>query len=119
MPLSFTTIRSAAARVVDVAEVSPSIIFNSAAVAETVVPAILRASVWLPSMIAVLKPQWITEQGMFWGILIPATIGEILYVSGKLGYTDTAFIGTLIAIFGSPVLTLILSNGGQRKKATA
>ena len=81
--------------------------------------AILRASVWLPSMIAVLKPQWITEQGMFWGILIPATIGEILYVSGKLGYTDTAFIGTLIAIFGSPVLTLILSNGGQRKKATA
>ena len=81
--------------------------------------AILRASVWLPSMIAVLKPQWITEQGMFWGILIPATIGEILYVSGKLGYTDTAFIGILIAIIWSPVLTLILSNSGQRKKATA
>jgi hypothetical protein len=77
--------------------------------------AILRASVWLPSMIAVLKPQWITEQGMFWGILIPATIGEILYVSGRLGYTDTAFTGTLIAIFGSPVLTLLISQYGKSK----
>tara|TARA_Y100000817_G_C16494660_1_gene383982 strand:- start:64 stop:582 length:519 start_codon:yes stop_codon:yes gene_type:complete len=81
--------------------------------------AVLRAGVWLPSMMAVMRPNWVTEQGMFWGILIPVTIGEILFVAGKLGYTDTAFMGTLIAIFGSPVLTLILSNGGLRKKATA
>jgi hypothetical protein len=75
--------------------------------------AVLRASVWLPSMIAVLRPQWITEQGMFWGILIPATIGEVLFVAGKLGYSDTAFMGTLIAIFGSPVLTLVISKYGN------
>ena len=77
--------------------------------------AVLRASVWLPSMIAVLRPQWITEQGMFWGILIPASIGEVLFVAGKLGYTDTAFTGTLIAIFGSPVLTLLISKYGKGK----
>lgn len=72
--------------------------------------AVLRASVWLPSMICLLKPDWITERGMFWGILICATIGEILFVSGKLGYTDTAFIGTLIAVFGSPLLALYISS---------
>ena len=46
---------------------------------------------------------------MFWGILIPATIGEILFVSGKLGYSDTAFLGVLIAIFGSPLLSVGIS----------
>ena len=82
--------------------------------------AVLRASVWLPSMISLLKPNWITERGMFWGILICASIGEILFVAGKLGYSDTDFTGTLIAIFGSPVLALIISaTDGQRKTATA
>jgi len=71
--------------------------------------AVLRASVWLPSMISLLKPNWITERGMFWGILIPASIGEVLFVMGKLGYSDTAFAGTLIAVFGSPLLTLVIS----------
>lgn len=71
--------------------------------------AVLRASVWLPSMISLLRPNWITEKGMFWGILICATIGEILFVSGKLGYSDTAFTGTLIAVFGSPILALLIS----------
>ena len=75
--------------------------------------AVLRAAVWLPSMISVLKPHWVNEFGMFWGILIPATVGEVLFVAGKLGYTDTAFMGTLIAIFGSPILTLVLSNAKQ------
>ena len=82
--------------------------------------AVLRASVWLPSMISLLKPHWVTERGMFWGILIPASIGEVLFVAGKLGYSDTAFTGTLIAIFGSPVLTLVLSQlDGSRKTVKA
>ena len=71
--------------------------------------AVLRASVWLPSMISLLKPDWITERGMFWGILIAATVGEVLFVLGKLGYTDTAFLGTMIAVFGSPTLALGIS----------
>jgi Na+(H+)/acetate symporter ActP len=82
--------------------------------------AVLRASVWLPSMISLLKPHWVTERGMFWGVLIPASIGEVLFVAGKLGYSDTAFTGTLIAIFGSPVLTLVLSQlDGNRKTIQA
>lgn len=71
--------------------------------------AVLRASVWLPSMISFLKPEWINEKGMFWGILIGATVGEILFVSGKLGYTDTAFLGVLVAVFGSPALAIGVS----------
>ena len=71
--------------------------------------AVLRAAVWLPSMISILKPDWITEKGMFWGIALAATVGEVLFVAGKLGYSNTAFIGTLIAIFGSPILTLGIS----------
>ncbi len=67
-------------------------------------------------MIALLKPHWITEQGMFWGIAICASVGEILFVLGKLGYTDTAFQGTLIAIFGSPILALLISQYGTHKK---
>ena len=71
--------------------------------------AVLRASVWLPSMMSIVRPAWVTERGMFWGIAIPATIGEILFVAGKLGYSDTAFTGVLIAIFGSPLLVFIIS----------
>jgi Na+/proline symporter len=71
--------------------------------------AVLRASVWLPSLITFVKPGLITEKGMFWGILVCATAGEILFVSGKLGYTDTAFLGTLIAVFGTPVLAIGIS----------
>jgi hypothetical protein len=66
-------------------------------------------------MIALIKPTWITEQGMFWGSAICATVGEIMFVMGKLGYSDTAFQGTLVAIFGSPVLTLLISNVGKQK----
>jgi hypothetical protein len=65
--------------------------------------------VWLPSLITFVKPGLITERGMFWGILICATIGEILFVSGKLGFSDTAFQGVLIAIFGSPLLAVGIS----------
>jgi len=71
--------------------------------------AVLRASVWIPSMISFLKPDLITEKGMFWGILVCATVGEILFVSGKLGYTDTTFLGVLLAIFGSPLLAIGIS----------
>ena len=71
--------------------------------------AVLRASVWLPSLITFVKPDLISEKGMFWGILIGAMVGEILFVSGKLGYTDTAFLGTLIAVFGTPVLAIGIS----------
>ena len=71
--------------------------------------AVLRASVWLPSMITFLKPSLITEKGMFWGILIGATVGEILFVAGKLGYADTAFLGTMIAVFGTSLLVLGIS----------
>jgi len=74
--------------------------------------ALLRALVWLPSMIVLLKPDWITEQGMFWGILLIAIVSIPMFTYGKLmGVGDLTFYGTLIAVFGSPVLALAISRG--------
>ena len=74
--------------------------------------AVLRAAVWLPSMMSLLKPDWVTEPGMFWGILVAAIPGEALFVWGKMfgGGSGITFLGTLIAILGAPILTLIFSN---------
>ena len=72
--------------------------------------AVLRAAVWLPSMIVLLQPDWINERGMFWGILIAIIIGVPMFVYGKLmGVGDLAYYGTLIAVFGSPTLALLIS----------
>lgn len=73
--------------------------------------AILRAAVWLPSMIALLRPNWVTEAGMFWGILVAAIPGEALYIYGRLfdGGSTVTFVGTLLAIFGAPAFTLLFS----------
>lgn len=81
--------------------------------------AILRAAVWLPSMIALLKPNWINEFGMFWGILLAVIPGETLYVYGRLfdGGNTVTFVGTLVAIFGAPILTILLSKKNQYAKA--
>lgn len=83
--------------------------------------AILRAAVWLPSMIALLRPNWVTEAGMFWGILLAAIPGEALYIYGRLfdGGSTITFIGTLVAIFGAPILTLALSKRGESAIAEA
>ena len=74
--------------------------------------AVLRAAVWLPSMMSLLKPDWVTEPGMFWGILVAAIPGEALFVWGKMfgGGSSITFLGTLVAILGAPILTLIFSN---------
>ena len=73
--------------------------------------AVLRAAVWLPSMISLLKPEWVTEPGMFWGIILAAVPGEALFVWGKMfgGGSYIIFAGTLVAILGAPVLTLLIS----------
>ena len=83
--------------------------------------AILRAAVWLPSMIALLRPNWITEAGMFWGILCAALPGEALYIYGRMfdGGSTVTFVGTLVAIFGAPVLTLLFSSMGKKEVAEA
>ena len=74
--------------------------------------AVLRAAVWLPSMISLLKPKWVTEPGMFWGIILAAVPGEALFVWGKMfgGGSYIVFAGTLVAILGAPILTLMISN---------
>lgn len=83
--------------------------------------AILRAAVWLPSMIALLRPNWVTEAGMFWGILVAAIPGEALYIYGRLfdGGSTVTFAGTLLAIFGAPVLTILFSKKGTAQVAQA
>jgi len=79
--------------------------------------AILRAAVWLPSMLALLKPKWVNEFGMFWGIILAVIPGEALYIYGSLfgGGGSMTFLGTLIAVFGAPVFTLLLSKASNNR----
>ena len=81
--------------------------------------AVLRAAVWLPSMISLLKPNWVTEHGMFWGIIVAAVPGEILFVWGKMfgGGAEITFAGVVTAIIGAPILTLIFSNRDNETNA--
>jgi Na+/proline symporter len=72
--------------------------------------ATLRASVWLPSMVAVLRPDWFTEKGLFNGMLMALVIGIPTFVYGSLiKDTDISLAGTLIAILGSFVFSWMFS----------
>ena len=72
--------------------------------------ATLRASVWLPSMVAIVRPRWFNEHGLFWGLIFAMAIGIPVYIYGTLTKdTGMALEGTLIAIFGSFVFSWILS----------
>jgi hypothetical protein len=64
-----------------------------------------------------VKPSLASEQGMFWGILIAIAIGLPLFVYGNLNkILALNLAGTLIAIFGSIVLVLAISQWKRLKK---
>ena len=72
--------------------------------------ALLRALVWLPSMMLLLNEKLINEAGMFWGIITAGGISIPMFTYGKLaGISDFTFYGTLIAVFGSAILSLSIS----------
>jgi urea-proton symporter len=74
----------------------------------------LRASVWIPSMVAIIKPKLFTSNGLFYGILVSISVGIPMFTYGKLiNNNDIALIGTVIAIFGSFIISYICS---QTKK---
>ncbi len=80
--------------------------------------ATLRAAVWLPSLIAIVKPKLLTEQGMFYGMGTAIVIGVPMFVYGKLAKSlPYTFSGTLIAIFGSVVLVLAISKWKQNQNS--
>jgi hypothetical protein len=76
----------------------------------------LRAAVWLPSMLAMLCPRFVTEPAMFWSILISVTVGMPLFIYGQLyGRTLWSFAGTLTSIVGSLLLVLTISYFGEAR----
>ena len=78
--------------------------------------ATLRAAVWLPSLVAIVKPKLLTEQGMFYGMVIAIIVGVPMFVYGKLAKSlPYTFTGTIVAIFGSIVLVLAISKWNQKK----
>ena len=80
--------------------------------------ATLRAAVWLPSLIAIVKPKLLSEQGMFYGISTAIVIGVPMFVYGKLAKSlPYTFSGTLIAIFGSAVLVLAISKWKRKQNS--
>lgn len=72
---------------------------------------ISRTTVWIPTMLTVLKPNLTSEKGMFWGILLAWFFGLPTFIYGDLFGGGNLFklAGTLIAVFGSGLLTLIIS----------
>jgi Na+/proline symporter len=78
--------------------------------------ATLRASVWLPSMVAIVKPKLFTEHGIFWGLIFAMILGIPVYVYGTLiKDTSLALTGTVIAIFGSFIFSWMFSQEDKDK----
>jgi hypothetical protein len=71
----------------------------------------MRATVWWPMMLHLLRPGLINERGIFWGILIAFFIGFPMFVYGQQfgGGKELTMIGTMIAIFGSGLLSVLIS----------
>ena len=72
---------------------------------------VMRATVWWPMMLNLLRPGIINEKGMFWGILIAFFIGFPMFVYGQQfgGGKELTMLGSLIAIFGSGLLSVLIS----------
>lgn len=81
---------------------------------------VMRATVWIPTMLSIWKPSLITEKGMFWGILIAYLVGMPIFLYGQFGGGNNfTFTGTLIGIFGSGVLATFISSVDKQKTIAA
>lgn len=82
---------------------------------------IMRACVWLPIMLSLWNEEWITERGMFWGVLIAFLVGFPVYLYGQYwgGGKDIIFAGTMLAVFGSGLLAWLISYGDRNRDAVA
>lgn len=80
---------------------------------------VMRATVWWPMMLHLWKPGLINEKGMFWGIVIAFIIGFPTFLYGQQfgGGKELTMIGTLIAIFGSGVLSVLISKFTKKELA--
>ena len=67
-------------------------------------------------MISLIKDNFLTERGMFWGILICYLTGFPLYLYGvSFGGGNTMVVaGTLVAVVGSGVMSVLISQVDKR-----
>ena len=72
---------------------------------------VMRATVWWPMMLHLINPAWISERGIFWGVVLAFLIGFPMFVYGRMlgGGAEWTMTGTLISIFGSGVIAAIIS----------
>ena len=74
----------------------------------------LRAAIWLPSVLAMLWPQFVTEPSMFWSILSSVAAGMPLFIYGQLYSLPLhSLAGTLTSIVGSLFLAVTISYFGR------
>ena len=78
---------------------------------------ILRATVWFPLMFSLWNDRWVNEAGMFWGVLIAYLVGFTTYVYGMNfgGGANIAVLGTMLAVFGSGALALVITAASPRQ----
>jgi len=69
-----------------------------------------RATIWWPVMLSLINEKLVNKHGLFWSILISWIIGYPMYLYGQFGGDKSwTLYGTLLAIFGSGILCLLIS----------
>ena len=62
-------------------------------------------------MLSLWNDNLVNERGMFWGVLIAYLVGFTTYVYGMNfgGGPNIAVLGTMLAVFGSGILSLAIT----------
>ena len=72
---------------------------------------VARAAFWMPVMLGVINEKYSSERGIFYGIIFSWMLGLPIYIWGQAfnGGPLVTIIGTLLTVFGSGLICLILS----------
>ena len=69
-----------------------------------------RATIWWPVMLSLINRTLVNRHGMFWSIILAWLIGYPMYLYGQFGGNkDWLLYGTLLAVFGSGILCLLIT----------
>lgn len=74
---------------------------------------VARAAFWLPIMLGLINDKLVTAKGIFYGIIASWVIGLPIYIWGQAldGGPLVTLTGTILTVFGSGLICLILSRG--------
>jgi len=72
--------------------------------------AVVRISTLFPSLLSVMRPNWVNETGLFWGMLVGIAVGVPMYAYGAYNkITNLALSGFFTTLIIVPILVLLVS----------